>query len=124
MASASASAAASSSSAQHIDVDIEEDVRAGVSDEAKDEDMGGDVTPAAEGADTPQSIDSDLATSFYQTSSTKKRPTGSKLAADTEATVVDDDDDMMEPELPSREERVGDHDLDTLSYLLSHMQHR
>lgn len=71
--------------------------------------MGGVGTPAAEGAQTPQSQDdSDLAPSFYQNNSTKKRQTGSRLA-DTSATVVgdDDDDDLMEPELPGREERVS-----------------
>ncbi|SPO24720.1 uncharacterized protein UTRI_01691_B [Ustilago trichophora] len=108
-ASGSGSAVAGSSSAQHIDVDIEEGVRAGGVAEGMDEEMGGDVTPAAEGAQTPQSQDdsSDLAPSFYQNNSTKKRQTGSKLA-DTSVTVIDDDDDLMEPELPGREERLLD----------------
>ena len=109
MASTSGSATAAGSSTQHTDVDIEEDVRSGSISEGADEDMGGVGTPAAEGAQTPQSQDdSDLAPSFYQNNSTKKRQTGSRLA-DTSATVVgdDDDDDLMEPELPGREERVS-----------------
>ncbi|SOV04276.1 uncharacterized protein UDID_02281 [Ustilago sp. UG-2017a] len=114
MASASGSSApaAASGSAQNIDVDIEEDVRAGGVAEGMDE----DATPAGEGAQTPQSVnttadaedDSDLAASFYQSNSSKKRQTASKLTDDS-AAVVDDDDDLMEPELPAgREERLLD----------------
>ncbi len=119
MASTSPSSAAvsASSSTQHIDIDIEEEARAAAANsERMDESMSGDITPGGEGAGTPQSVDSELATSFFQnntsSNSTKKRQTGSKLAAgaETEAIVVgdnDDDDDLMETELPSREERVS-----------------
>lgn len=107
MASASGSASVTSSSAQHIEVDVEEDIRSSGANEGLDEEMGGSATPGAEGTQTPQSqADSELAPSFYQNNSTKKRQTGSKLAH-TNATAVDDDDDMMEPELPGREERVS-----------------
>ncbi|SPO23013.1 uncharacterized protein UTRI_01691 [Ustilago trichophora] len=108
-ASDSGSAAAGSSTARHIEVDVEEDVRAGEVAQGTDEEMGGDATPAAGGAQTPQSQNdrSDLAPSFYQNDSLKKRQTGSTLA-DTSVTVIDDDDDLMEPELPGREERFLD----------------
>lgn len=111
MASASGSSAAAARNSSHnIDVNIEEDVRAGGVDEGMDE----DVTPAGEGAQTPQSVNtaiegadnSDLAPSFYQNNSSKKRQIGSQLG-DTNVTVVDDEDDLMEPELPGREERVS-----------------
>ncbi|SJX61624.1 uncharacterized protein SRS1_12609 [Sporisorium reilianum f. sp. reilianum] len=116
MASTSTSSVASGSATQRIDVDVdEEDVRTGTIAEALDEDMGGDATPAAEGTQTPQSVntakpqDSDLAASFYQNDGNKRRQSGGSRLADTRAIeVVDDDDDLMEAELPGREERLLD----------------
>lgn len=106
--SAAAAAAAAGSSAQHIDVDIEDDVRAGSTVEGADDEMTGDITSAAPGAQTPQD-DSDLATSFYHNDSTKMHTTGSKPTEDTEATLIDDkdQDDLMESEVQDREERVS-----------------
>lgn len=114
MASESTSAAANGSGAQHIDVDdIEQSTQTGGTVEVVDEEMGGDAEPTAEGTQTPQSVNADepqdgsiLAPSFYQNNSTKKRQTGSRVA-ETNAAAADDDEDMLDPELPGREERVG-----------------
>ncbi|EST07517.1 hypothetical protein PSEUBRA_002597 [Kalmanozyma brasiliensis GHG001] len=111
MASASSSSVASGGAAQHIDVDVEDDARAGSSSEALDEDMAGDATPAADDAETPQSTHttglqdgSDAATPFYQNNSNKKQSSSSRLTD----TAHDEDDDMMEPTLPGVEGRFLD----------------
>lgn len=118
MASTSHSSAAGASAVTNV----EEEFRSGpgAAPEALDEEMAANPTPTAERTHTPLSIntaeaqdESDLAPTFFQNSSSnnKKRQSGTK-PADTSAIAVqdsdrDDDDDLMEPDLPGREESVS-----------------
>ncbi|KIS70367.1 uncharacterized protein UMAG_10808 [Mycosarcoma maydis] len=119
MASTSHSSAAGASAVTNV----EEEFRSGpgAAPEALDEEMAANPTPTAERTHTPLSIntaeaqdESDLAPTFFQNSSSnnKKRQSGTK-PADTSAIAVqdsdrDDDDDLMEPDLPGREESLLD----------------
>ncbi|GAC96439.1 N-methyltransferase [Pseudozyma hubeiensis SY62] len=121
MASTSGASVSGGSAAQHIDVDdVEHGVGSGISTiatEVVDDEMAGDATSAAQGTQTPLSTnteepqdESDMAASFYQSTSTgsHKRQSVSKPANSHPIVVHDqDEDDLMEPDLPGREERVG-----------------
>ncbi|KAJ9478389.1 LOW QUALITY PROTEIN: N-methyltransferase [Pseudozyma hubeiensis] len=110
---------AGGSAAQHIDVDdVEHGVGSGISTiatEVVDDDMAEDATSAAQAAQTPLSAntaqaqdESDMAASFYQSTSSSSRKSQSvSKPANSHPIVVNDqdEDDLMEADLPGREER-------------------
>lgn len=133
MASTSGTSVAGGSAAQHIDIDdVEHGVGSGISaiaTEVVDDDMAEDASSAAQAAQTPLSTntaeaqdESDMAASFYQSTSSSSHKSQSVSKPTTSHAIVvndQDEDDLMEPDLPGREERVSafvgeDHDANLL----------